>query len=214
MATPRLPTRVALAAVGSALVLGLAACSDDEGHMGADGSMMGGSRAASTAPAPAADHDRADVMFSMMMVPHHLQAIEMSDLAPTRSTDPELLALARQIKAAQQPEVDTMTAWLASWGAEPMMGHEQGAPPWGDMAGMGGMGGMMTADQLRELGALEGEAFDRRWLEMMVEHHEGAVDMAEAVIAAGSHAPTRALAVAIIEAQQTEIAQMRAMLAG
>ena len=76
------------------------------------------------------------------------------------------------------------------------------------------MGGMMTADQLRELGALEGESFDRRWLELMVEHHEGAVEMAEDVIAAGSHAPTRALAVAIIEAQQTEIAQMKAMLAG
>jgi uncharacterized protein (DUF305 family) len=206
MATLRLPTRAALAAAGAALVLGLAACSDDAGHMGADGSMMGGSPAASTA-APVGDHDRADVMFSMMMVPHHLQAIEMSDLVPTRSSDPELLALARQIKAAQQPEVETMTAWLASWGAEPMMGHEGSGPP-------GGMGGMMTADQLRELGALEGEAFDRRWLEMMVEHHEGAVDMAEDVIAAGRHAPTRELAVAIIEAQQTEIARMKAMLAG
>ena len=169
--------------------------------------MMEGSPAASSAPASADDHDQADVMFSMMMVPHHLQAIEMSDLVPSRSTDPELIALARQIKAAQQPEVDTMTTWLASWGAEPMMGHEESAAP-------AGMGGMMTADQLRELGALEGEAFDRRWLEMMVEHHEGAVEMAEDVIAAGRHAPTRALAVAIIEAQQTEIAQMKAMLAG
>ena len=211
MATRRLPPRVALAAAASTLVLGLAACSDGDGHMGSDGSMMGGSPAASTAPASAGDHDQADVMFSMMMVPHHLQAIEMADLVPTRSSDPELLALARQIKAAQQPEVDTMTTWLASWGAEPMMGHE-GSAPGGGMGG--GMGGMMTADQLRELGALEGTAFDRRWLEMMVEHHEGAVEMAEDVITAGRHAPSRALAVAIIEAQQTEIAQMKAMLAG
>src|SRR5688500_2376082 len=101
MTTRRLPTRFALAAAAFATILGSAACSDDGGHMGADGSMMGGSPAASTAPAPAGDHDQADVMFSMMMVPHHLQAIEMADLAPTRSTDPELLALARQIKAAQ-----------------------------------------------------------------------------------------------------------------
>ena len=207
MTTVRLPTRFALAAAAFAIVLGSAACSDDGGHMGSDGSMTGGSPAASTAPAPAGDHDRADVMFSMMMVPHHLQAIEMADLVPTRSTDPELLALAQQIKAAQQPEVDTMTTWLASWGAEPMMGHEEAAPH-------AGTGGMATADQLRELGALEGEAFDRMWLTMMVEHHEGAVAMAEDVIAAGRHAPTRELAVAIIEAQQTEIAQMKAMLAG
>ena len=209
MTTRRLPTRVALAAAAFAIVLGSAACSDEGDHMGADGSMMGGGLPAeSTAPSSAGDHDQADVMFSMMMVPHHLQAIEMADLAPTRSADPELLALARQIKAAQQPEVDTMTTWLASWGAEPMMGHEPSAPHGG------GMNGMATADELRELGALEGEAFDRRWLELMVEHHEGAVDMAEDVIAAGRHAPTRALAVAIIEAQQTEIAQMKAMLAG
>ena len=207
MATLRLPARVAVAAAAATLVLGLAACTDDDGHLGADGSMMEGSPVASSAPASAGDQDQADVMFSMMMVPHHLQAIEMSDLVPSRSTDPELIALARQIKAAQQPEVDTMTTWLASWGAEPMMGHEESAAP-------GGMGGMMTADQLRELGALAGEAFDRRWLEMMVEHHEGAVEMAEDVISAGRHAPTRALAVAIIEAQQTEIAQMKAMLAG
>ena len=125
MATLRLPTRVAVAAAAATLVLGLAACSDGDGHMGADGSMLGGSPAASSAPASADDHDQADVMFSMMMVPHHLQAIEMSDLVPSRSTDPELIALARQIKAAQQPEVDTMTTWLASWGAEPMMGHAE-----------------------------------------------------------------------------------------
>jgi uncharacterized protein (DUF305 family) len=159
MATLRLRTRVAVAAAASTLILGLAACSDDEGHLGADGSMMGGSPVASSAPpsapASAGDHAQADVMFSMMMVPHHLQAIEMSDLVPSRSTDPELIALARQIKAAQQPEVDAMTTWLASWGAEPMMGHEESAAP-------AGMGGMMTADQLRELGALEAEAFDRR----------------------------------------------------
>ena len=135
MPTLRLPTRVALAAAGSALVLGLAACSDGRPHGRGrvDDEQLAG-RVDGPRRRPVTTTE-ADVMFSMMMVPHHLQAIEMSDLVPTRSTDPELLALARQIKAAQQPEVDTMTTWLASWGAEPMMGHEEDAPPGAAWAG-------------------------------------------------------------------------------
>lgn len=196
-------TRVALAATASVLVLGLAACGDsDDGHAG--GSMAGGSSARSSASAPT-DHDQADVMFSMMMVPHHLQAVEMADLVPSRSTDAEVIALAGRIKAAQQPEVDTMASWLGAWGAEPVLGHD-------DMD-HAGTGGMMSADDLRELAALTGPDFDDRWLEMMVEHHEGAVEMAQDVIRSGRHAPTRALAVDIVEAQQREIAQMKAMLA-
>lgn len=201
-------TRLALAATASALVLGLAACGDsDDGHGG--GSMPGGSSAGSSASASAsaADHAQADVTFSTMMVPHHLQAIEMADLVPSRSTDAELLTLAGQIKAAQQPEVDQMTSWLGAWGAEPVLGHDE------DM-GHADAGGMMSADDLRELAALTGPAFDARWLELMIRHHEGAVDMAQEVIRTGRHAPTRQLAVGIIEAQQREITRMTAMLAG
>ncbi|HET6968167.1 MAG TPA: DUF305 domain-containing protein, partial [Ornithinibacter sp.] len=72
----------------------------------------------------------------------------------------------------------------------------------------------MTADQLRELAALSGPAFDRMWLELMIQHHEGAVDMAEEVVGTGRHAPTRRLATEIIEVQEAEIARMRALLAG
>ena len=135
----------------------------------------------------------------------------MSDLVPTRSSDPELFALARQIKAAQQPEVDTMTTWLASWGAEQMMGHEQGAPPGGGMADG-------RDDDRRP--AARARCARGRVLRPEVAGADGGAprgrgrDGRASVIAAGSHAPTRALAVAIIEAQQTEIAQMKAMLAG
>lgn len=198
-------TRVALVATASGLVLGLAACSDsDDGRVG--GSMPGGSSARSSASA-STDHDQADVVFSTMMVPHHLQAIEMADLVPSRSTNAELLALAARVKAAQQPEVDQMTSWLGAWGASPVLGHEEDT-------GHAGTGAMMSADDLGALAALSGPAFDARWLEMMIEHHAGAVDMAQDVIGAGRHAPTRQLAVAIVLTQQREITQMKAMLAG
>ena len=170
--------------------------------------VLGGTACASTEAPQGGDRVDADVMFSVMMVPHHLQALEMADLVPSRSTDPEVLALARQVRAAQQPEIEEMTSWLGAWGASPEMGHEE------DHDGHDGGDATMTADEMRELGALTGPAFDRRWLELMVRHHEGAVEMAEEVIDAGSHAPTRRLATEIIEAQQAEIARMRGLLAG
>ena len=192
---------VALAAAGL-IAVGLSACGSDEGH-GGHGSMT----ADSASPAASAtDHDQADVLFSSMMVPHHLQAIEMADLVADRTKNPTVRGLAERIRGAQQPEVDRMTTWLAAWGAAPMEDH-------GAMDGHG-MNGMMSADDLRELGTLRDAAFDRRWLEMMVEHHEGAVTMAQQVIRDGRHAGTRALAEEIITAQQEEIAEMKGILAG
>lgn len=188
--------RLGLAAVASALVLALAACATSSPV------------SQPSSPAVAVDHTDADEMFSVMMVPHHLQALEMADLVPSRSTDPDVLALAQQIRAAQQGEIEQMTSWLGAWGASPELGHEE------DHDGHEGSDGMVTADQLRELGALTGPAFDRRWLELMIRHHEGAVEMAEEVVGSGSHAPTRRLATEIIRAQQAEIARMRALIAG
>lgn len=195
---------VALAAA-AVLTLGLAACGADDGtHM--DGSMMGGSSA--SAPDAAADHNEADVMFNAMMVPHHLQAIEMADLVPDRTRNPEVLDLSRRIRGAQQPEVDRMTGWLAAWGARPMDGH--GAE---GHDGHAGADGMMTEEDLVELGSLRDAAFDRRWLELMVEHHEGAVEMAQAVLRDGRHGGTRVLAGQVIESQQQEIDEMKGHLA-
>ena len=196
--------RAALAAAG-VLVLGLAACGTDDGHGGhMDGTTTGGS-----APSADGDHVQADVVFNAMMVPHHLQAIEMADLVPDRTKDPEVRDLAERIRGAQQPEVDRMTGWLAAWGAAPMDQHGHG-----DHGDEGGTSGMMSDEDLVELGALRDAAFDRRWLEMMVEHHEGAVTMAQTVIRTGRHTGTRALAEEIITAQQQEIAEMKALLPG
>jgi uncharacterized protein (DUF305 family) len=181
--------RTVLAIAGTGIMAALGACARraDTGTPGRAGG----------------DHNQADVMFSMMMIPHHEQAVEMADLVPTRSTDAELLTLAENVKKAQQPEIEQMEAWLRDWGQSSMgMDH----------SGHGGMGGMMSQADMDELEASKGTDFDRNWVAMMIEHHEGALDMAEAVKKDGKHQGTRVLADAIIVGQTKEIAQMKAML--
>jgi len=150
----------------------------------------------------------ADVMFAQMMIPHHQQAVEMSTLAETRASSPEIKALAAEIKGAQQPEIDQMTAWLEEWGMPVMSGMDA----MGEHGGHG-MSGMLTDEQMQELAAAQGPEFDRLFAEFMILHHEGAIDMAEDVV--DSKDPrVAALAQAILTTQAEEIAQMRAFLDG
>jgi uncharacterized protein (DUF305 family) len=150
-------------------------------------------------------------MFAQMMIPHHEQAIEMADLAPARTSSPQVLALAEDIAAAQGPEIDLMAGWLQSWGEEvPTPGSSTDHA--GHGMGDGSMMGMMSAEDMAALAAANGAEFDRMWLAMMIAHHEGAVVMAEQV-RDSSLAPVRDLADAIIAGQTAEIAQMQALLA-
>lgn len=150
----------------------------------------------------------ADAMFAQMMIPHHEQAVEMSTLAETRASSPQIKELAAEIKAAQQPEIDQMTAWLEEWGMPVMSGMDA----MGEHGGHG-MSGMLTDDQMAELEAASGPEFDRLFAEFMILHHEGAIDMAEDV--ADSKDPRVAtLAAAIITTQAEEIAQLQAFLDG
>ena len=144
----------------------------------------------------------ADAMFAQMMIPHHQQAVEMSTLAETRASSPEIKALAAEIKAAQQPEIDQMTAWLEEWGMPVMSGMDA----MGEHGGHG-MSGMLTDEQMQQLADAQGPEFDRLFAEFMILHHEGAIDMAEDVV--DSKDPrVAALAAAIIKTQAEEIAQM------
>jgi uncharacterized protein (DUF305 family) len=148
----------------------------------------------------------ADVMFAQMMIPHHEQAIEMSDIAldPTIGAGEKVLELATQIKNAQDPEIALMKDLLAAWG-QPLAAEE-------DVDHSTMMSGMMSADELAELGTLTGPAFDAAWAAAMIAHHEGAIEMAETVLADGSNAETLTLAKAIIAAQQGEIETLRLLL--
>lgn len=157
----------------------------------------------SEAPDPAGDASAADAMFAQMMIPHHEQAVVMADLAPTRAQDPQILELAAEIKGAQQPEIDQMAAWLEEWGVPRMDGDDAMAAH-----GAHGMSGMLTDEQLAQLEASSGADFDRLFAQLMIEHHQGAIDMAKDV--AGSSDPRVAeLADQIISTQQVEIEQLK-----
>ncbi|WP_394326769.1 DUF305 domain-containing protein [Thermobifida halotolerans] len=152
-----------------------------------------------------AEFNSADVMFAQMMIPHHRQAVEMARLAEDRA-GADVKELAARIEAAQDPEIEQMNALLESWGQQSVNGMD-------DMPHMDhGMPGMMTDEQMAELENLEGDAFDTMFLEMMVAHHEGAVEMAEQELADGVNPEARQLAQAITDAQEAEIEQMNALL--
>jgi uncharacterized protein (DUF305 family) len=153
-----------------------------------------------------AAHNTEDVMFAQMMIPHHRQAIELAALVPGRSTSPELLALATRIAGEQQPEIDTMKALLLQWDADPSAGH-------GGHGGHGGMAGMVDEATMNRLMALSGPAFESLWLQSMISHHRGAIEMAETEIADGRSPDMITLAKNIVAAQQAEIDQMTQMAA-
>lgn len=174
-------------------------------------------------------HNQADIAFAQEMIPHHQQAIAMAEMVPDRSTNQEVIELAEQINTAQGPEIATMQQWLRQWGTEqpnPMNGGGMGSMDHGDMGGMdhGGMGdggkqmtgmgmpGMMSGQQMTQLRNAQGAAFDRMWLQMMITHHEGAVEMATQERRAGTNPDAKNLAGTIINTQQREITTMNGLL--
>lgn len=159
-----------------------------------------GSEASAAAP-----NNAADVTFVSGMIPHHEQAVEMSALVPQRSTNPEVIKLAADISAAQEPEIQTMKGFLAQWNAGEGTGHEG--------HDMGAMTGMVDDGSMAKLETLKGADFDKLWLTSMIGHHEGAVTMAKTEIADGANADAKALASHIVTAQEAEIAQMKQMVA-
>jgi uncharacterized protein (DUF305 family) len=165
---------------------------DSNGMM--DGGMMGNNQNSS-------GFSGSDIMFAQMMIPHHQQAVDMSTLAETHTTNPELLALAKQIKDAQAPEIEQMTGWINNANASIDMGHDMG------------MGGMLSDSDMAALAAANGPAFDKLYLEGMIGHHEGALHMAQMVIDS-NNAEAKTLGENIVKSQTAEIAQMKKMLAG
>ncbi|EYR63494.1 hypothetical protein N866_20185 [Actinotalea ferrariae CF5-4] len=192
--------RLAAASGALSLTLLLGACG---GTSGTD------APAATSASEQAATFGEADTVFAQMMVVHHEGALEMAGYAAAEAETEEVRALAERIEAAQGPEIDLMTGWLGQWGEE--------MPDEADMGGMdhGGMDmeGMSQEEAMEELRGLSGTDVDRRFLELMIEHHRGAVEMAEEQLAEGENPEAVELAGRIIEDQQAEIAEMEGLLA-
>ncbi|KQV04453.1 MULTISPECIES: DUF305 domain-containing protein [unclassified Kitasatospora] len=154
-------------------------------------------------------YNAADVAFAQGMIPHHRQALEMAELAAGRAASPEVKQLAAAIRAAQDPEIATMSGWLTGWGEQvPPLGAA------GAHAGHGGAGtaGMMTEAEMASLKDATGAAFDTAFLKLMVAHHTGALEMAKAEQSKGGYAPAKELAGAVISGQSAEIEQMNKLL--
>ncbi|WP_163722550.1 DUF305 domain-containing protein [Mycolicibacterium psychrotolerans] len=204
MSTRRL--QAAAAAGGAALVLLLTGCTDSTSSTEDAGVSATNDHGSMSHNAdPAAAHNDADVSFADGMVPHHQQAIVMSDIILAKQgIDARVVELANQIKAAQGPEIATMQKWLTAWGA-PSMNHEGH-----DMSDMGM--GMMSDQQLEQLRQAQGVDAAKQFLTGMIAHHEGAVRMAQTELDTGKAEDAKKLARDIIDAQQREIATMKQIL--
>ncbi len=205
---------------GTALITLLAGCSGSaQTHEGAHGSTSPTASAASSSPSPsasssaspsaatatpvatpAAGFNDADIAFAQMMIPHHLQAIDMATLAQARAGDMYVRTVAAEIQAAQDPQIRTLKSWLDDWGKQPMpRGHK--------------MPGMLSDADMAKLAKAKGSAFDRLFFTMMIEHHEGAIQMAEEEQAKGAFADAKTMAESIATSQRAEIKAMKKYLA-
>jgi uncharacterized protein (DUF305 family) len=152
----------------------------------------------------ASEFNDADVTFTVAMIAHHQQAIDMADLVLAKDEiDQRVVDLAEEIKAAQGPEIEAMTSWLADWGQSVDSG----------MDGMDHGDGMMSGADMAALESATGPEASRLFLEQMIEHHQGAIAMAETETDTGQNDDALALAQTIVEAQTAEIATMQGILA-
>jgi uncharacterized protein (DUF305 family) len=201
-----------LSATAIAAALALAGCASGSGA-GASGTSTPGtdqgssssSAPSTTAPASAAEHNAADGTFAQMMIPHHAQAVQMSETMLKKQDIPaEVTTLATKIKAAQGPEIDQTTGWLNGWN-QPMTrpsGHS-----------MNGMNGMMGDGDMKMLDAAQGTEAARLFLKQMIAHHEGAIMMAKTENTAGKNTDAVRLSKDIVSAQEAGIQEMQKLLA-
>ena len=185
---------ITLAVVAALTVAGCGSDTDSNGSTG------------STESSDAKFND-ADVTFAQQMIPHHEQAVAMATMAQEQASSTEVKQLAAKIAAAQGPEIDTMTGWLEDWGKEVSSDSEGGM----DHSGSD-MSGMMSDAEMESMGAATGAKFDQMFLTMMIEHHTGAIEMAQTEQQDGENPDAIALAKKIEADQTAEIAQMEDLL--
>jgi uncharacterized protein (DUF305 family) len=204
-----------ISAAAIAAAIALAGCSGGTGSGSSDSSGMPGmnhgsagmmSSGPATSAAASAPFNDADTMFAQMMIPHHTQAVAMSETILKKEGVPaQVTDLATKIKAAQGPEIQKMTGWLQSWGQPTAMPTA--------MASGHSMSGMMSGDDMAKLDAAQGTEAAKLFLTQMIAHHKGAVDMAKSETTGGKNADAVQLSKDIVSAQQAEIQEMKNLLA-
>ena len=197
---PTLGVRLLLTAL---LAAGLSGCGDDTG----DSNAPAAAQTALNGDVFNAD----DVEFASTMIPHHAQAIELVTLTQGRDLRPEVLALADQMRTLRVTEVETMTTWLTAWGEpipETSIDHAN-ADSADESTTTPGMVDPGSVSDLADL--TDDTAFEAQWLDLMAQHHKGAIDLAQAEQERGRFPGAVALAGAMIEDQQAEIDQLEAL---
>lgn len=181
-----------ISATAIVAALTLAGCADTAGNTSSD----------SSASSESAIFNDQDVMFAQMMLPHHEQAVEMSDMfiAKGDSVDSDVLTLAETIKDEQGPEIEQLTTWLDDWGQDKSASMDHS------------MDGMMSESDMTALGDAEGDKASRLFLAQMTEHHKGAVDMAQKEVDGGENPDAVEMAKNIVESQTAQIDQMESLL--
>jgi len=180
--------------IGALFLIGAKEIFDREGNHRTN--KMGGMHHSSSG----GDITGSDAMFLQMMIPHHEQAIVMSDLALKISKTPQILDLAKQIKTAQNPEIIQMKNWLADSGFSEDPGHS-----------MDGMGGMLSGEDLEILAKSSGKTFEKLFLSGMIEHHQGAIQMVN-MISNSANSEIKKFGESIVKTQSAEIEMMNELL--
>jgi uncharacterized protein (DUF305 family) len=205
-------TRMLRLCGAAVLVVTIAACGDDDDTASTATPLTPATSDAQPEATPSdsssGEFNAADVEFSKAMIVHHGQAIEMAELALEGASgeSASVVAIADAVKDAQQPEIELIAGWLQDWGEPTQMTVSHDDHPVS-------MDGMLSDEQMEALDAASGAAFDSLWLEAMIEHHTGAVEMAETVQADGVNDDVATLAEQIILNQSAEITEMEKLLA-
>jgi uncharacterized protein (DUF305 family) len=213
-----------ITASAAAALLTLVACGSSANQAGSSTTIAGtsGTSGASGSPSATPAHNREDVTFTQRMITHHQQAIQMSDIIlGKQGIDPRVNELASQIKAAQGPEIERMQTWLSQWEQQTTSTIPSGMTPGttapempshSGMPGMSGMDGMMSEQDMQALQNAQGVEASKLFLTQMIQHHQGAITMAQHEINAGQYPAAIALAQSIVTNQQQEISTMQTML--
>lgn len=228
--TTRLTRPARATAVAALALTGLLALSACAGG-GSGDAASGGAGSSSSSGEIAADaaYNAQDVTFVQEMKPHHQQAVEMADMILAKNPGPQVKALADKIKAAQEPEITQLDAMLAEFGVEdagsgmsampgmsaaPGMSAMPGMSAAPGMSGMEGMSmqGMMSAEDMQALQDATGAQAEKLFLEGMLVHHKGAVEMATKEIDGGKYPQAVELAKSIKADQQAEITEIQQLL--
>lgn len=202
---------IAVTALAIAGTLTLAGCGGSTAsHSGMSGMESTSTPTSTGSTAAMSDFNDADVTFATGMIPHHRQAVEMAKLADTRAKSPQVKALAMQIMNAQDPEIRTMSNWLTTWGKPVPSDHSSMSGM--DMSSSGSMPGMMSGADMDKLKKATGADFDQMFLTMMIEHHEGAIEMAKTEQSEGEFPEAVDMAKEIETTQAEEVRTMQDLL--